>query len=174
MFEIEPVNSHQGDNSVAMETKDQSAKSTDVIQISENHKKQMSNITSENDHTSECSDGSVVDHVDLDITNVIMGKNDTSELKNQTSVEKETWSDQNDSEHHVDEVFEGFQDDDKRRDQPDVVETRKSGSSISSLPDIVENTDDNVTEERVTSDSPRVPDLVKDYQNLDFVSCSYR
>ena len=63
------------------------------------------------------------------------------------------------------EVFEGIQD----GVVPDVVETR-SGSSVSSLPDIVENTDEMVAEERPKSVSPKVPDLVKDYQNLDFVS----
>ena len=86
------------------------------------------------------------------------------EINNESS-DMEAFPDRIVKENQGDEVFEGIQD----GVVPDVVETR-SGSSVSSLPDIVENTDETVAEERPTSVSPKVPDLVKDYQNLDFVS----
>ena len=89
---------------------------------------------------------------------------DEDQTKNESS-DMEAFPDRIVKENQGDEVFEGIQD----GVVPDVVETR-SGSSVSSLPDIVENTDEMVAEERPTSVSPKVPDLVKDYQNLDFVS----
>ena len=97
----------------------------------------------------------------------IVKENQGIQMKNVSSADTEATAHSIVKENQGDEVFEGIQD----RVVPDVVET-SSGSSVSSLPDIVENTDETVTEERPTSVSPKVPDLVKDYQNLDFVSSS--
>ena len=58
---------------------------------------------------------------------------------------------------------------------PDLIERQGSVSSVTSLPDVVENTDAEMTQEIAGSpDTSRVvPDLVKDYQNLDFVSYNF-
>ena len=95
----------------------------------------------------------------------IVKENQGIQMKNVSSADTEATVHGIVKENQGDEVFDGIQD----GVVPDVVETR-SGSSVSSLPDIVENTDEMVAEERPRSVSPKVPDLVKDYQNLDFVS----
>ena len=63
----------------------------------------------------------------------------------------------------------------ERLSSPDLIERQGSVSSVTSLPDVVENSDAQTTQEIAGSpDTSRVvPDLVKDYQNLDFVSDNF-
>ena len=143
---------------------------SDIIDKSPKESREISDQTIANGiHKSLIQDSDSIQRKNADKMKIMIQDSDIlHEDEDQTKNESddmEAFPDGIVKENQGDEVFEGIED----GVVPDVVETR-SGSSVSSLPDIVENTDETVTEERPTSVSPKVPDLVKDYQNLDFVS----
>ena len=183
MFEPGLETSNQGDeNGVAMETKD-SESASHVLLDSSKDKNESADVIMMDDDSSEISKRPN-DHEQTsrekteelqDIGSGTVGKHeklDSAELANEVNVEKRTRL-VNDTENHSDEVFAGVLEGNKTEDKPDVIETRRSGSSVSSLPDVIESTDESVTQESILSPERVVPDLVKDYQNLDFVSIIY-
>ena len=172
IFEPGPFNSSQGDdNTVAIEisekisktesgkqvkqTKINAADTAEVIMINE-----YSSESSKESHDNKMEDG------ERDAVRGIVYKDDSAGLSKLTNNEKDSGVGT-----EAGEVFEGIEAN-ETGEIPDVIETRKSVSSVSSLPDVVESSDADTTHERVVSpESPTVvPDLVKDYQSLDFVS----
>ena len=181
MFEPIPLNGYQCDiNAVAMETSGNQSKSglnqtgNDTAEII-----MLDNDSTENSSESyEISHDRKMENAEPDI-NGILGKADSAERNKLESNEGRVIG-------NGDVDFERTETDDTEEVpdgvevgesvlSPDVIERQWSVSSGTSLPDVVENSDHDSTHEIVGSpDNQRVvPDLVKDYQNLDFVSAIF-
>ena len=191
MFEPTPLNGYQGDdNAVAVETSGNipmNGSRSDLNQAEKNIGDATEIIMLDNDSAENSSESHEMSHDrkienDEPDINGILGKYDSAKRNKLKNNEDRALG--NESERlHGDLDFEGIETDDIEEipdgveagesvSSPDVIERQWSVSSGTSLPDVVENSDADTTQDIVGSpDSQRVvPDLVKDYQNLDFVS----